>query len=133
MSEPTANGRGNATRMVRMTFRLPADDKAQIESLVDAGVEPNESAVVRTAIQRYLCHQRTDRGGEFTECPTVELRADRLADHFDALEAALEAASQSRPVDNETVTECFDALEEAYRHLLGAHPRYRTPNREAEL
>jgi len=124
-TDPATNGLADADSMVRMTFRLPQRDKTQIERLVGAGVEPNESEVVRTAIQRYLCQQRADHDGELKDYPTVELREDRLNDHFDALETALEAASESRPVDSETVEDCLDALEDAYRHLLSAHPQYR--------
>lgn len=125
-SEPATNGRGDSDAMERMTFRLPADDKAHIETLVDDDSKANESAVVRTAVQLYLRQYAGEDGGEIEDCPTVELRQDRLDDLFSALEAALKAASECRPTNRDTVDDCLNAVEDAYRHLLSAHPRYRT-------
>lgn len=61
----TTHDRASSELMERLTVRLPAADKAAIEACVAAGVEPNQSALVRTAITRYLAAtQETTHGSE---------------------------------------------------------------------
>ena len=53
-SAASTHDRASSESMERLTVRLPAADKAAIEARVAAGVEPNQSAFVRTAIAQYL-------------------------------------------------------------------------------
>lgn len=117
----------------RITVRL-GDRLEAVDQLVDSGLYPNRSEVIRTATRGLLRRQSTDRRRMATDGgdtkgdthETVELPIEAVDSIFDALESAMKAGERSLAHDKvrPSTQMCAEGARDAYRELVTAHPDY---------
>ena len=121
----------------RITVRL-GDRLEAVDQLVDSGLYPNRSEVIRTATRGLLRRQPTDRRRVATDGgdtkgdtkgdthETVELPIEAVDSIFDALESAMKAGERSLAHDKvrPSTAQCAEDARDAYRELVTAHPDY---------